>query len=199
MKKWVWIGASVITGVFLLSILGQVISFYNFYKIYTNNDQSDLSINNQFITRKNSIGNFSISYPNTWTYFELSHGNHGDLDVIAAIKAQGSSTDILISKKDFPPNRNELVSIWAENRIKTVDGYLPISIQDIKISGYSTKRIEYKAIFSTFLKGKSIFHCYSTYLLTENTGLDFEFCSEEQYWNLSKPVFEKMMESISIE
>jgi hypothetical protein len=145
-----------------------------------------------------------IQYPKSWAAFELLHGSHGDMDVIAVIGAPGRSTGprFWLARKAFPEGSLDDVAQWGIERkveAETWRGYTPLGTKELNSSSLKGVSHEYSYTSQSPIYGRELIRCLDWYVIQNGYGYALTFCANQDHWSVVYPVFLEMIESFTAE
>ena len=161
-----------------------------------------LGLSQELERYKSPTGKYSMLTSAKWTVFDLAHGDHGDKDIVTVMSSPWLSIQVMVARKLFDSNSINDVVLWGEAKARQSKlGYY--EIQNFPLSGSQGGIVyEYtKDIQLPIAKlewGSSSYHCYDAYLIEDNYGYRFSFCSVEKIWVDAENLFLKLIESIEL-
>lgn len=142
---------------------------------------------------------FTIDYPLSWVANELPYGNHGDLEVFAAILNPGNwMPSVWFARHEFQNGRLSQVAEWGESRIlEKGSQYSSITLTETHTKNYEGLIRQYSWA-SESLFGSTNIRCEDIYILENGIGYAISFCSYERDWDKVEPFFSHMIESFDL-
>lgn len=144
---------------------------------------------------ESKVGNFKIEYPLVLNTHDLPNGSHGDRDVVTIMSNGLEYNLITIYKNNFVDGNMDEVLTWGMEKAQYQGEKQEISLTQYSSPPYSGILREYIVDFTNNFHSRHD-HCIDWYVMNGDYGYDFSFCVNIKYWDKTKDVFLKMINSI---
>ena len=189
-----------ITIILLLALLGFLWFALNFV-LGLNRMVTSTGLPSPMTTFVSKEFHISFDYPQTWVAYELTQGNHGDMEAIASVGYAGlaAQPNVLVAQKSFAHPTLEDVASWGEERLKAQSSpYVIVKLGTMTSPNEGAITRDYSIVSTTPL-GQFTKTCMDWYNVEDSKGYVLSFCADESYWQEMESVFIQMAQSFKVE
>lgn len=187
----------------ILIVLFGILFFWFSYNIYMIYRVAPYLIDSSYRTNPPmskftfKYGGYSISYPSVLRIFDLENGSNGDTEIVSILTSDFEyNTIIVFRRKSINKDTDSLIT-WGKEKISSIDELHEISIEPYSRAKYNGFLREYSLKTYQFYNRRDE-HCFDWLLSEVGNEYIFSFCVNSKYWDMSKDVFLKMINSIQL-
>lgn len=187
----------------LISICALLVCGYlgiNAVQVYDLLGPDGIGLPSRMIPYVSRAGHFSFRVPEKWRAVDLPGGNHGDSESRMAVSSPLlSAVHVEVFVRQFPAGDISSVVAWGDEKPRSISGFEALSSQLLRVNERETFVTEYlRPVYSGVVKfawKSDAYHCINWYVLENDVGYDFSFCSVGSVWDEAEPVFLEMIHS----